>query len=547
MADILDRLFHEPSDEEILSNVQANIFEHHKRNHLRCLFFGFNEAKSAEAIAARLSQFASEGSVIKAEKVRIPKSSQSQAGWISTAGFQVLHTSAFKKELVQLQKEEVDDCFYSSEEYENLKKQLPCLTTLSLSFEGCQKLAGGLDEDHPLIPVDDRFKSGMSGVGNRQEWNEPQKRYWESNWRKFSWEAPRIDLLIMIADHSERKLEELTDSIKDFFEAAGLATLLFVEKGKMKKHDFGGKLGCRIVEPFGFRDGLSEIPFWEKYGKRFQKDTLNSVLDINLGSYLVYRKLEQDVALFNKNIDFIVSKLNEKDFQVERAFIEAQLMGRFKDGTPLALAGKPRISQEGHKGKWKGFDKFWSSEEDDPSREGFLGYAENKCPVFAHTRQSNPREVKDMKEPKGRGRVGPYKGLEGARIRIARRGIPYQEELKATYSNGISETRLVEGLQFMSYQANIGLQVGQIINKWCNASSFPEVGSGIDPIIGRGFPGRDTEYHFHTEWNSEKRVAIKVNFQDMVKLRGGGFFYTPSIKWIQTLPERVKKYSEWSE
>ena len=99
----------------------------------------------------------------------------------------------------------------------------------------------------------------------------------------------------------------------------------------------------------------------------------------------------------------------------------------------------------------------------------------------------------------------------------------------------------------MSYQANIGLQVGQIINKWCNSNSFPEVGSGIDPIIGRGFPGRDTEYHFHTEWNSEKRVAIKVNFQDMVKLRGGGFFYTPSIKWIQTLPERVKKYSEWSE
>ena len=546
MTEIIDRLFHEPSDEEILSNVQANIFEHHKRNHLRCLFFEFNEAKSAAEIADRLGQFASKNpeQVVGRASGRALITSQAHAGWISTAGFQVLQTLALKKELARLQKEEVDDCFYSSEEYENVKKRLSSLITLSLSVEGCQKLSGGSDKDHPLIPVDDRFKSGMAGVGNRQEWNEPQKRYWEARWREYQWDNRRIDLLIKIADHGEERVEALSYSIQQFFEEDNLANLLFVEKGKMKKHDFGGKLGCRIVEPFGFRDGLSEIPFWEEYGKKFQKDTLNSVLDINLGSYLVYRKLEQDVALFNRNIDFIVGELHKKGFQVERAFIEAQIMGRFKDGTPLALAGEPRISQEGHQGRWQGFDHFWSSEEDDPTHEDFLGYVENRCPVFAHARQSNPRAVKDMKEPKGRGRVGPYKGLEGARIRIARRGMAYMEELKATYSNGISETKVVEGLQFMSYQANIGLQIGQIINKWCNASSFPEVGSGIDPIIGRGFPGRGTVYHFHTEWNSENRVAVEVNFQELVKLRGGGFFYTPSVRWLQTLPERIEKYAE---
>ncbi len=143
------------------------------------------------------------------------------------------------------------------------------------------------------------------------------------------------------------------------------------------------------------------------------------------GSYLVIRKLHQDVAAFR-------SLIHEagRSFPGGPDLLAAKLVGRWPDGTPLSLspdAPDPAISS-------------------DPARINRFGFADDpdglRCPVGAHIRRANPRD--------GAG-VG---GAMTTRHRLMRRGLPYGPRLAPdSPDDGVDR-----GLVFVCFVADIERQ-----------------------------------------------------------------------------------------
>ena len=94
------------------------------------------------------------------------------------------------------------------------------------------------------------------------------------------------------------------------------------------------------------------------------------------GSYLVFRKLEQNVRGFQDQLDELAKALQLQGHDRQRA--EALVMGRFRDGTPVVLQATPG--------------------QHDPVPNNF-DFADDalglKCPFQAHIRRMNPRGERD--------------------------------------------------------------------------------------------------------------------------------------------------------
>jgi deferrochelatase/peroxidase EfeB len=175
-------------------------------------------------------------------------------------------------------------------------------------------------------------------------------------------------------------------------------------------------------EHFGFRDGLSQPEIdeeapregapprppnrvapgefllgYENERRQLYDPGLPAELGRN-GSYLVLRQLAQEVAGFWRYLD--EQSYDEKD----RETLAAKMMGRWRNGTPLADDSRP------------------------PEDNGF-GYRNDpsglRCPLGAHVRRANPRDTLSANE------ADPF---DVSRMhRIIRRGRPYGAPLDPSW------------------------------------------------------------------------------------------------------------------
>jgi Dyp-type peroxidase family len=209
------------------------------------------------------------------------------------------------------------------------------------------------------------------------------------------------------------------------------------------------------------------------------------------GSYFVFRKLEQDVAAFNEGINALAAHLN-----VHPDLAGALAVGRFKDGTPVTLQRMPGL---------RDVNNF---EYESIDREG------NRCPAHAHIRKVNPRGTTPLTQRQ-----------DERKRRIVRRGIPY----------GAPETSPV-GLLFMCYQSDIRDQFEFMQRTWADNPNFPDAlivaRTGDDPIIGQDTDD-DADQQWPTHWGRPDEVSF--NFGGYVTLRGGEYFFAPSISFLRTL------------
>ena len=133
------------------------------------------------------------------------------------------------------------------------------------------------------------------------------------------------------------------------------------------------------------------------------------------GTYLVYRKLEQDVDGFNEHHLLEEARryrealgLQEPEEHV-REMLAAKIVGRWRDGAALSIL-EERPPQE--------TADIANKADEDPdndfryARTDAAGYI---CPRGAHIRRTNPRD----------GLVGG--GKMSSRHRIIRRGMPYDD------------------------------------------------------------------------------------------------------------------------
>jgi Dyp-type peroxidase family len=222
------------------------------------------------------------------------------------------------------------------------------------------------------------------------------------------------------------------------------------------------------------------------------------------GSYFVFRKLEQRVKAFNEAEESLAEKLHLAGEDSERA--GAMIVGRYEDGTPLTLNEEDGIIGAGAENNFN-------------YNNDTLGA---KCPFHAHIRKSNPRGT------------GKHESLADEKKHImARRGIPFG--LRNVNTNITPSIPQMPddgvGLLFMSYQASLINQFEFIQTNWVNDPNFPSTGNGSDPILGQGVVSKGK---FAKEYDNAASLQ-QESFQSFVTLRGGEYFFAPSIAFLKSL------------
>ena len=217
------------------------------------------------------------------------------------------------------------------------------------------------------------------------------------------------------------------------------------------------------------------------------------------GTFMVYRKLAMDVAAFRTFIETA-----GKTYPGGPEMLAAKIVGRWPDGTPLALsADEPDAEISG-----------------DPARINDFGYVDDplglKCPVGAHIRRANPRDDRRF-----------FDGRLSRRHRIIRRGRSYGPPLAEGAMEDDGQER---GLAFVCFAASIWRQFETIQRLWVDDGDAFGLGSDKDFLIGcPNGRGKMT-----IQGDPPFIASPQPHF---VTMRGGEYLFQPSVSALRRLAE----------
>jgi Dyp-type peroxidase family len=394
-------------------------------------------------------------------------------------------------------------------------------TTIVISAAGYKALEIAPEQ----TPADAAFLDGLKNRG--AQLNDPPKTKWHLGYRG------ELHVMILIAGKADSGLSDTSSMVEleiiDLVARAPKKAITFIgmERGRVYENEHS-----EGVEHFGFVDGRSQPLLIEEDIKKEPPDAtgafiwnpefpLNQVLakdpavaDPNIfGSYLVFRKLEQNVKGFMAAEESLQKKLTALANRVGKTYppdiAGATLMGRFRDGTPVTLQNQDGM----HTPVPNNFD-----------------YADDmqgsKCPFHAHIRKTNPRgdTFRLFGAPQG------VDNDERSRI-MARRGMIYgkRKQVAGKFSDKPGSR---VGLLFMAYQRTIGDQFEFTQGQWSNNQGFVKVNNGVDPIIGQGGTLAQTR---RAGWDDATAPTDQKFFGDFVTLKGGEYFFAPSLMFFAQL------------
>lgn len=509
----------DPTFRDVLADLQGNILEGHGRFHAVHLFVNFNKERIHE-VRRWISKFAN---------LRV-----------TSAWSQVEQAVAFREH-------KVDAGVFGH---------------FAMSAAGYKAL--GFPEDRiprgadprerntvPPSPPPDPTKGDYTdvfaaGMASRQPFllDVPQKD-WQAGYND---PHKPIHAMILLAADDPAEMAAVERTVASELMHGELAEVIATERGQNLKKQFYPEDPADgvAVEHFGYVDGRSQPLFLRRQAEQEDRQTGGSFWDpraslgiilvpdsngtpgSSFGSFLVYRKLEQNVQAFRSAERKLAAEL---DLPLELA--GALAVGRFKDGTPVVL-------QPGNKTRPIPNDFNYDC---DPQAMS--------CPLHAHIRKANPR-LESVKFG------GPFAQTieEELGHRIARRGIPYGGPLSESQKPEELPSRGV-GLLFFCYQSDIWEQFEFIQRFWANNPLFVEPGlggkaqpnypdaTGIDAVIGQAIPGTtdpifdppaqgEPPRHWPKEWGKRTR-EVKTDFARFVKLNGGEYLFSPSIGFLRGL------------
>ncbi len=196
------------------------------------------------------------------------------------------------------------------------------------------------------------------------------------------------------------------------------------------------------------------------------------------GTFMVYRKLYQDVARFRRQLyddaqRYGASLSDQPPLDPDQLYelMAAKVVGRWRDGESIELTQRRTDDQSRSLG---------DRAVDHPSNDfRFLREDDNgfKCPTGAHIRRTNPRDALGWQ---GDGRMA-------LRHRIIRRGMPYGPFLpvrKGEKNDGLGDDGEDRGLIFVCFNASLERQFETIQRQWCNDGNAFRLGNDKDYLLG---------------------------------------------------------------
>jgi len=231
------------------------------------------------------------------------------------------------------------------------------------------------------------------------------------------------------------------------------------------------------------------------------------------GSFLVFRRLRQDVAGFRAFEHAIARSTGISD-----DLAGAKLVGRYKSGAPIETTGDqptdPGLTDPSLLTDAKINNFTYGA---DPSG--------SVVPLAAHIRKANPRDES----------ANPGGLADTLTHRIIRRGIPFGTSLPTgtpasdpTAHPAFPNDR---GLFFLSYQSSIARQFEFMQSHWVNDGNFPTKGAGQDPVTSQTSPPGS----FTIQGNPERHIELLARF---VVTTGGDYYFQPALTALHTLSKQ---------
>jgi len=397
-------------------------------------------------------------------------------------------------------------------------KKSPNAINIAISAEGLTAL--GLDQ-RALESFPREFRVGMacsdrSAVLGDVGPNDPK------NWQ-FGSESNAVHLMLLLYAESDTELAKLSNRLCNMPQFPSGLTEIWRQT-------------CERIdakEPFGFRDGISqpeivgitrnrtrEIPiktgefilgYKNEYGERpmmpmadgsglssAAKDIPHmSELGRN-GSYLVVRKLSQNVEAFEK---YLGSQAGGNPHLKE--LVAAKLFGRWRSGAPLALVpdrDNPAL------GASKILNNDFKYRSLDPN-----GY---RCPIGSHIRRTNPRD--------SFGNSARTAERLARRHRIIRRGRSYRE-------TNLDKEITDQGLMFVAVNADLARQFEFMQESWISNPNFAGLYAEPDPTFGND---SDKGHFTIPDTPADQHLYGLGRF---VTVKGGAYLFLPGIRALNYL------------
>lgn len=248
------------------------------------------------------------------------------------------------------------------------------------------------------------------------------------------------------------------------------------------------------------------------------------------GSFLVFRRLRQDVGLFWRTMRLEAERLaGIPGFEgMTDDVLASRLVGRWPSGAPVNRVPQRDDDKLGNDKLANNYFRFDSdstalplqSGQVDPFPQSKADPAGITCPWAAHIRKVNTR---DSSSDTG-GRDSTY-----AR-RLLRVGVPFGKPLKDRYAQKKDDPQKGErGLLFLSIQASIDDQFEFLTARWMGDPSRPKMPGGHDLLVGQNdAPGEGRVRRCVVYGSAMQQASVATDAQWIIPT-GGGYFFVPSL------------------